>query len=59
MSILDEFEVEKIIEKKFDPFWKTERFLVKWRGYSNEYNTWETEENLSKARHILDKFKRK
>ena len=39
------YEVEKILDHKVDSRGRR-RFLLKWKGYSNEDNTWEYEENL-------------
>ena len=39
------YEVEKILDHKVDSRGKR-RFFLKWKGYPNEDNTWESEENL-------------
>lgn len=39
------YEVEKILDHKVDSKGRR-RFLLKWKGYPNEENSWEYEENL-------------
>ena len=50
-----EYEVEKILDFKLTKK-KKKLFLVKWKGYNEEYNSWEPEENLTNAKQILKKF---
>lgn len=50
-----EYEVEKILDFKLTKN-KKKLFLVKWKGYNEEYNSWEPEENLTNAKQILKKF---
>ena len=50
-----EYEVEKILDFKLSKN-KKKLFLVKWKGYNEEYNSWEPEENLTNAKQILKKF---
>ena len=50
-----EYEVEKILDFKITKK-KKKLFLVKWKGYNEEYNSWEPEENLTNAKQILKKF---
>jgi chromodomain protein Y len=52
----DEWEVEEIkdeIQKKG----KTS-YLVKWKGWPTEYNTWEPEEGMNNAQGAIRAFKR-
>lgn len=44
----EEYEVESIIGKKYFAN-GIMRYLVKWEGYSDKYNTWEPIENLDKC----------
>ena len=43
-NLKKEYEVESIVEKRFRNN-RTE-LLIKWKGYSEEWNTWEPEENI-------------
>ena len=52
--IMDEYVVEKILDKRIvkryhsnkDPT-KKEQYLVKWKDYGDEHNTWEPKANLT------------
>jgi hypothetical protein len=49
-----EYEVERIIKRR-----KTEKgneYLVKWKGYDDNQNTWEPEENLTHCQEKVDEF---
>lgn len=50
----DEYEVDKIIEMRMKKN-GTREFLVHWKKWSSEYDTWEPEANLS-CPDIIDKF---
>lgn len=52
-----EYEVEAILQSRITRG-KTQ-YLVKWKGYSDEENTWEPESNLSNATQLLQAFKNK
>jgi len=52
----EEFEVEKIINKRI--VWEKEKFLVRWKGYTAEADTWESKENLENARELVEEFER-
>ena len=51
-----EFEVEKVIDSQLKRG-KLE-YLVKWSGYTDDYNTWEPVDNLSNSPEALDEFHR-
>ena len=55
-SIVEEFEVEKIIRRREKE--GSIEYYIKWKGYSETYNTWEKEENLNCPK-ILKDFKDK
>lgn len=48
------FEVEAIIDKRIK-FRKVE-YLIKWRNYSNDQNTWEPTENLVNVKNLIEIF---
>jgi len=49
--------VEKIINKRIVQ--GKEKFLVRWKGYTAEADTWESKENLENARELVEEFERK
>jgi len=53
----EKFEVEKIINKRMVR--GKERFLVRWKGYTTEEDTWESRENLENAKELVEEFERK
>jgi len=53
----EEFEVEKILNKK--TIRGKKKFLVRWRGYMAEEDTWENRENLENAKELVEEFERK
>jgi len=36
-----------------------EKFLVRWKGYMAEEDTWENRENLENAKELVEEFERK
>jgi len=50
----EEFKVEKILNKR-----EKEKFLVRWKGYMVEEDTWESRENLENAKKLVEEFERK
>jgi len=53
----EEFEVEKILNKRMVR--GKEKFLVRWKGYTAEEDTWESRENLENAEELVKEFERK
>ena len=49
-----EFEVEKILDKRISR--NKVEYLVKWRHFGTESNTWEPLKNLKNAREVVDEF---
>ena len=52
----EEFEVEKILNKRMVR--GKEKFLVRWKGYITEEDTWENRENLENTKKLVEEFKR-
>lgn len=50
----EEYEVERIDNHKVNG--KTTVFYVKWKGYSDEENTWEPKSNLAHAADLLKEY---
>jgi len=52
----EEFEVEKILNKRM--VWEKDKFLVQWKGYTAEEDTWENRENLGNTKELVEEFER-
>jgi len=52
----EEFEMEKILNKRM--IRGKEKFLVRWKGYMAEEDTWENRENLENAKGLVEEFER-
>jgi len=52
----EEFKVEKIINKR--TIRGKEKFLVRWKGYMVEEDTWENRENLENTKELVEEFER-
>jgi len=52
----EEFKVEKIINKR--TVRGKEKFLVRWKGYMAEEDTWENRENLENAKELVEEFEK-
>jgi len=51
---VEEWEIEKILNKK--KIRGVEKYLVQWKGFTAEGDTWERKENLRNAREALEEF---
>jgi len=52
----EEFEVEKILNKR--TIRGKKKFLVRWKDYTVEEDTWESRKNLENAKELVEEFKR-
>ena len=52
----EEFEVKKILNKRVVR--GKEKFLVRWKRYTAEEDTWESRENLGNAKELVEEFER-
>ncbi|XP_050303182.1 uncharacterized protein LOC126740993 isoform X2 [Anthonomus grandis grandis] len=52
----DEFVVEKIMAKRFNPRKKTWEYNIKWEHFGHDSNTWEPVSNLSHCKKMLEQF---
>lgn len=54
----DEYVVEKILAKRFNPKKKYYEYLLKWEGYPHEQNTWEPVHNMAACDKLVETFER-
>jgi len=52
----EEFEVEKILNKRIVQ--GKEKFLVRWKRYTAEEDTWESRENLGNMKELVEEFEK-
>ena len=53
----EEYEVEQILKHHGHP--KSLKFLIRWKGYTAEEDSWEPEANLGNALELLKDYKRR
>ena len=53
---VEEWEVEKILNKK--KMRGMEKYLIRWKGFMAEGDTWERRENLKNAEELIEEFER-
>ena len=51
---VEEWEVEKILNKR--KIRRVEKYLVHWKGFMAEQDTWERREDLENAKKVLEDF---
>lgn len=54
----EEYVVERILAKRFNPKKKCFEYLLKWEGFTLEQNTWEPAEHMDACKHLLEEFER-
>lgn len=52
----EEWKVEQILQER--TISKKKQYLIRWKGFRREHNTWEPEDNLENAKEILQKWKK-
>ena len=52
----EEWEVEKILNKQ--QIREKDKYLVQWKGFTAESDTWEGRENLGNAKEVIKEFER-
>ncbi|ETW75306.1 hypothetical protein HETIRDRAFT_243116, partial [Heterobasidion irregulare TC 32-1] len=52
----EEFEVEKVVGARRFGRWKTLQYLIKWRGYPESDNSWESADNVTNAKEAVAEF---
>jgi len=53
---VEEWKVEKILNKK--KMRGVEKYLIRWKGFTVEGDTWERRENLKNAEELIEEFER-
>ena len=53
---VEEWEVEKILNKK--KVRNMEKYLIRWKGFTAEEDTWERRENLKNVEKLIEEFER-
>ena len=51
-----EYEIERILHHQGNP--SNRSFLIRWKGFSTEEDSWEPERNLKHAKSTLEEYKR-
>ena len=53
-----EYEVETILDTRLYGRKKALQYLVKWKGYPSEENTWQSEDDLKNSQDLMSDFHR-
>jgi len=53
----EEWEAEEIVAERFNKRRKRREWLIKWKSFSPENNTWEPAEHLANAGELIDDFR--
>jgi len=54
---VEEWEIEKILNKR--KIREVKKYLVCWKGFTAEHDSWERREDLENTKAVLEDFKRK
>ena len=54
----EEWEAEELVTKRYNKRRKRDEWLVKWKNFGPEHNTWEPSENLANATNLIEDFNR-
>ena len=54
---VEEWEVKKILNKK--KMRGVEKYLIRWKGFTAEGDTWERRENLKNAEKLVEEFEQR
>lgn len=54
----EEWEVQKVVGSQIDAYTSEHFYLVKWKGYPAEENTWEPKKNLGNCRNLIRDFEK-
>jgi hypothetical protein len=54
----EEYEVEKIVGKRYDKSQRQNMWLVRWRNYGPQHDSWQTKKDLRNAPEMLRAFER-
>lgn len=52
----EEYEVEKIVGDRYDKRRKTWMWLVRWKDYGAQFDTWQTHRDLRNAPEMLKEY---
>ena len=52
----EEYKIEKILNRR--KIWGKDKFLVHWKGYTVEGDTWEDRGNLKNTGKLVEEFER-
>jgi hypothetical protein len=54
--VTEEYEVERIVGDRYDKRRKTRMWLVRWKGYGPQFDTWQTHKDLRNAPEMLKEY---
>ena len=52
----EEWEIESIVDSKIKGRWRKLYYLVKWKGWTDDHNTWIRQEDLEHAQEAVESF---